>query len=222
MRHLIKVALVLLAGVAAYLVYGFTAAVAPMAVAALAAGSLVGTYIGLAFAEIPDGQQQNAVRVAVAAMVVEALYGTLFVLSQQYPDFFARPPVWAAVPLAALHGASFSVLAFFVSLFVFHAQRGHAAAATPEERVALILAEALRPVLQAPAQAAQLPEQASYPRAQAVAEPVAAQPVLTPQRTCTACGHEATEMQLRTAKQHSGWRCPCGRKVPLVASERAG
>lgn len=222
MKHLIKLALVLLAGVAAYLVYGFTAAVAPSWVAALAAGSLVSTYIGLAFADIPASQQINAVRVAIAAMVVEALYGTLFVLSQQYPAFFALPPVWAAVPLAMLHGASFSVLAFFVSLFVFHAQRGVSAVSSPEERVALILAEALRPVLQAPAQAAQLPEQASYPRAQAVAEPEAAQPVLMPQTACEVCGQVASEMQLRTARQHSGWRCSCGRKVPLVAPGRAG
>lgn len=221
MKHLIKVALVLLAGVAAYLVYGFTADVAPWAVAALAAGSLVSTYIGLAFADIPDGQQQNAVRVAVAAMVVEALYGTLFVLSLQYPAFFAVPPVWAAVPLAALHGASFSVLAFFVSLFVFHAQRGAGVVTSPEERVALILADALRPLLEAPAHPA-LPEpQANYPRAEQVATPVAAQPVLTPQTVCDVCGHQASEMQLRTARQHKGWRCSCGRKVPLMAPQKA-
>jgi hypothetical protein len=75
---------------------------------------------------------------------------------------------------------------------------------------------------QARASAAQLPEQASYPRAQAVAEPEAAQPVLMPQTACEMCGRVASEMQLRTAKQHSGWRCSCGRKVPLVAPERAG
>ncbi|MEI6181466.1 MAG: hypothetical protein WCP31_11975 [Chloroflexales bacterium] len=76
MHHVIKVALVLLASVAAFLVYGFTALIAPWPVAVFAAGSLVSTYIGLAFADISAGQQRNAVRVAVAAMVIEALYGT--------------------------------------------------------------------------------------------------------------------------------------------------
>ena len=61
---------------------------------------------------------------------------------------------------------------------------------------------------------AQLPDpQASYPRAEAVATPAARQPVLTPQTACPICGQAATKMQLRTAKQHSGWRCACGVKV---------
>jgi len=211
MRHIIKVALVLLAGVAAYFVYGFTAQVAPLPVAILAAGSLVGTYLGLAFADIPDGQQRNAVRVAWAAMGVEAIYGTLFVLSLQYPAFFHSPPVWAAVPLAALHGGAFSVLAFFVSLFIFHGQRDGAVVTSPEERVAVILAEALRPMLAPPA----LPEpQATYPRALAVEAPEAAQPVAMLPEACPACGTEPTRMQARTAAQHSGWRCQgCGKRV---------
>ena len=214
MKHVIKIALVLLAGVAAYFVYGFTVQVAPPWIAGLAAGSLVGTYLGLAFADIPEGQQVNAVRVAWAAMGVEAVYGTLFVLSLQYPAFFHSPPWWAAVPLAALHGGAFSVLAFFVSLFIFHAQRGAVAAGSPEERVALILAEALRPVLM-PAQPAALPEpDATYARAQQQPTPEAAQPVLTLPEACPACGTEPTKMQARTAKQHGGWSCKgCGKRV---------
>lgn len=73
------------------------------------------------------------------------------------------------------------------------------------------------------APAPMLPEpQAIYARAQAATNPEAAQPVLMPQIECHVCGHKASEMQLRTAKQHSGWRCSCGVKVPLAASERAG
>lgn len=209
MRHLIKVALVLLASVAAFLVYGFTAATAPVAVAALAAGSLVSTYIGLAFADVPAGQQRNARRVAVAAMVIEALYGTLYVLGLQYPAFFAAPPVWAAIPLAMLHGASFSVLAYFVSLFVLHAQ-GDGPVTTPEERVAVALAEALRPLLPA----AQPEPQASYPRAIEVAASEAAQPVLTLPDACPTCGTTPSQMQRRTAAQHGGWCCKgCGVRV---------
>ena len=207
MKHLIKLALVLLAGVAAYLVYGFTAAVAPSWVAALAAGSLVSTYIGLAFADIPATQQINAVRVAIAAMVVEALYGTLFVLSQQYPAFFALPPVWAAVPLAMLHGASFSVLAFFVSLFVFHAQRGAGVVSSPEERVALILADALAARLPA------LPEQASYPAPRQVHD-AGTQAVHTPNKAariyaCPSCGQSLSQGQYGAAVRHGHCRdCP--------------
>ena len=214
MRHLIKIALVLLAAVAAWLVFGFGTAVLPLPVASLSAGSLVATYIGLAFADIPQAQQARAQRVAWAAMVVEALYGTLYVLSLQYPAFFAAPPVWAAVPLAGLHGASFSVLAFFVSLFVFHAQRGDGTLVSPEERVALILAEALRPVLVAPAAPALMEPQASYPRAEPVPAPEAAQPVPTLPDACPACGKAPTQMQRRTAAQHGGWCCKeCGKRV---------
>lgn len=207
MKHLIKVALVLLAGVAAYLVFGFTAAIAPSWVAALAAGSLVATYVGLAFAEIPDGQQQNAVRVAVAAMVVEALYGTLYVLSLQYPAFFAVPPVWAAVPLAALHGASFSVLAFFVSLFVFHAQRGASVAASPEERVARILAEALAARFPA------LPEQPTYAAPRLVHD-AGTQATLTPKKAarvyaCPSCGTTLNQGQYGAAVKYGRCKnCP--------------
>jgi len=59
-----------------------------------------------------------------------------------------------------------------------------------------------------------LPEQASYPRAQAAAEPMAAQPVPTLPSACPACGTEPTQMQQRTAKQHQGWSCKgCGKRV---------
>ena len=211
MKHLIKIALLLLASVAAYLVYGFTSSVAPQAVAALATGSLVSTYIGLAFAEIPDTQQHNAVRVATAAMIIEALYGMLFVLGQQYPAFFAAPPLWAGVPLAALHGASFSVLAFLVSLFVFHAQRSPAQEpAQPAHGDALdavrLLVQELRsvPALPAPQEQFARPEPAHIQRTQ---------PAVMPE-TCPGCAAAASTMQLRTAAQHNGWKCKqCGKKV---------
>lgn len=123
MKHLIKLALVLLASVASYYVYEFTAMVADRWIALGAASSLVGTYVGLAFAEIPGEQRNRAQLVAWAAMLIEALYGTLWVLHRQSPELFVPPlPIGLSVALAVLHGASFSVLAFFVSLFVFHAQ----------------------------------------------------------------------------------------------------
>lgn len=121
MRHLIKIALFLLAAIAAYYVYGFTSLVASQFFAVGAAGSLVGTYVGLAFADIPADQQQHARRVAIGAMAIEALYGVLYVLSVQSPEVFAPPlSLWLSVPLAVLHGAAFSILAYFVSLFVVH------------------------------------------------------------------------------------------------------
>jgi len=120
-KHLIKIALFLLAIVAASYVYGFTTLIAPWYVALGAAGSLVGTYIGLAFADIPLEQRPKAMAVAWAAMVIEALYGVLYVLSVQSPEVFHAPlSLWLSVPLAILHGAAFSVMAFFVSLFVVH------------------------------------------------------------------------------------------------------
>lgn len=124
MRHLIKVALTLLACVASFYVYGFTALVAPWYVALGAASSLVGTYIGLAFADIPPEQRNKAMGVATAAMIIEALYGVLYVLSVQSPEVFRAPlSLWLSVPLAFLHGAAFSVMAFCVSVFVVHEQR---------------------------------------------------------------------------------------------------
>lgn len=57
-----------------------------------------------------------------------------------------------------------------------------------------------------------LPEQATYARP---AEQ-RSQPVLMPQEACPMCGEAASKMQLRTAAQHSGWRCKCGHKVGLV------
>lgn len=121
MHHLIKAALFALGSVAAYLVYAFTVAVAPWWVAAGAAGSLVATYVGLAYARIPPHQQQRARRVARGAATVEAAYGTLYTLSVLAPEVFAPPlSLWLAVPLAVLHGAAFSVLAYFVSIFVVY------------------------------------------------------------------------------------------------------
>lgn len=139
-RHLIKIALVCLASVAAYLVYGFTALVAPWYVALGAAGSLVGTYIGLAFADVPSAQRARAIMVARGAMVVEAVYGFLFVLSVQSPEVFRAPlSLYLSVPLSILHGAAFSVLAYFVSLFVVHEAHGaiEDAPADPQ-RVAIV------------------------------------------------------------------------------------
>ncbi|MEI6180999.1 MAG: hypothetical protein WCP31_09600 [Chloroflexales bacterium] len=211
MHHLIKVALVLLASVAAFLVYGFTTLIAPWPVAVFAAGSLVSTYIGLAFADISVGQQHNAVRVAVAAMVIEALYGTLYVLSGQYPAFFAAPPWYAAIPLAALHGASFSVLAFFVSLFVFHAQRS----AEPVEPVEVRIASILAGILAGTAPA--VPEQARYPAPALLNDAgnvASIQPIETPQtahRTycCPQCGSSLNQQQYGAAvRYHKCKQCP--------------
>lgn len=147
MKHLIKLALVCLAAVAASLVYGFTALVAPWYIALGAAGSLVGTYIGLAFADVPAEQRDRAIYVARGAMVVEALYGFLYVLSLQSPEVFQTPlSLWLSVPLAALHGAAFSILAYFVSLFVVH-ERGGVAHPDPAAERDRAIVEVLERVL---------------------------------------------------------------------------
>lgn len=218
MKHLIKAALFALAAVAAYFVYAFTSQVAPLVVAVAAAGSLVGTYVGLAFADIPVHQRARAGHVALGAMLIEAAYGSLYVLSLQFPGFFAAPPVWVAIPLALLHGAAFSILAYFVSIFVVHEAAQPAApvaqpaaqAAQPDalELLRLLVAE-LRsaPALPAP--------QESYARpADERTQPVAGPSMPAIPERCPSCGHGASRMQLRTAAQHGGWRCAgCGEKV---------
>lgn len=60
MRHIIKLALILLAAVASYYVYRFTALVADEFIAYGAACSLVCTYVGLAWARIPESQRIRA------------------------------------------------------------------------------------------------------------------------------------------------------------------
>lgn len=215
MKHLIKLALIALATVAAYFVFGFTSSVAPLPVAVAAAGSLVGTYIGLAFATIPDRQRARAGRVALGAMLIEAAYGSLYVLALQYPDFFAAPPWFVAVPVAILHGAAFSVLAYFVSLFVVNEaesaqEPAHAAHGDALDAVRLLVQE-LRsvpalPALPAPQEQFARPEPAHIQRTQ---------PVTMPQ-SCPACGCAGSTMQRRTAAQHNGWKCKqCGKKVGM-------
>ena len=213
MHHLIKLALVALATVAAYFVYGFTAAVAPWPVAVASAGSLVGTYLGLAFADIPARQRDRASRVALGAMLIEACYGTLYVLNLQAPAWFVAPPWFVAVPLAVLHGASFSVLAYFVSIFLVH-EAAEDAAAHPAQELAQTLALVLSE-LRTPAQAA-LPE----PQAVAArAEPQRTQRTVMPSE-CPACGSAATPMQQRTAAQHGAWKCKqCSARVSAAAQE---
>lgn len=207
MRHLIKIALFLLAGVAAFLVYGFTALVAPQIIAILAAGSLVGTYIGLAFAEIPGQQRERARTVATAAMVIEAMYGTLYVLSVQYPAFFASPPIAVAIPLAMLHGASFSVLAFFVSLFVVHGQD-----ATPSVDPATQLAQTLQIIAdQTSAQTQVLTQRLSLPNVGATEVQPSAYPrqevYPKPERVyaCEECGATLNRHQYAAMKRRG--RC---------------
>lgn len=117
----IRLALVANAAVAAYLVYAFTAPVTGNEVAVFAAGALVLTYVGLAALHVPVHQQARARKVAISAMLIEAAYGALFVLAKQSPELFAPPlSLWASIPLALLHGSAFSVLAYFISLFVLH------------------------------------------------------------------------------------------------------
>lgn len=131
MNNLIKLAMVLLAVVAVYFVYSFTAMVAPFPVAVAAAGSLVGTYVGLAYAEIPPSQRRRAMYIGVAAMAIEATYGVLYMLSVQRPELFEDPNLIGDIVLAILHGAPFTLLLFFVMLFVVHSQQEEAQQADP-------------------------------------------------------------------------------------------
>ena len=235
MKHLIKLALVSLATVAAYFVFGFTSSVAPLPVAVAAAGSLVGTYIGLAFATIPDRQRARAGRVALGAMLIEAAYGSLYVLALQYPDFFAAPPWFVAVPVAILHGAAFSVLAYFVSLFVVHEaesaqEPAHAAHGDALDAVRLLVQE-LRSVPALPAPQEQFARPMVVPPPPPVV-PVVPPPVVvhmaatTPQTAdpwrCPACGATATTGQRGAAKTHGYYYCkgsngePCGKKIEVA------
>jgi len=126
---------------------------------------------------------------------------------------------------ALLYAALIPVLIYLMlSLIVQRVALLRGVQRTTADEVAMVL----RPVLHAVAVAQQarqslaelapvaaLPEpQASYPRAQQVAEPEAAQPALTLPTACPACGTEPTKMQQRTAAQHGGWACKgCGKRV---------
>jgi hypothetical protein len=123
-RSIIQFAMVLLAIVAMFLVYDFSLHIYPWWVALLSAGSLVGVYIGLGWAPIPQERHKLAIGISGLAMGIEMVYGTLAGLARLSPDWFAMPlPAWAIIALALLHGAPFTVLLFFVSMLVLHGNR---------------------------------------------------------------------------------------------------
>jgi hypothetical protein len=123
-RSIIQFAMVLLAVVAMFLVYDFSLHIYPWWVALLSAGSLVGVYIGLGWAPIPQERHKLAIGISGLAMGIEMVYGTLAGLARLSPDWFAMPlPAWAIIALALLHGAPFTILLFFVSMLVLHGNR---------------------------------------------------------------------------------------------------
>jgi hypothetical protein len=123
-QFIIRSAMVLLAVVAMFLVYDFSLHIFPWWVALLSAGSLVGVYIGLGWAPIPQERHKLAIGISALAMGIEMAYGTLAGLARLSPDWFAMPlPAWAIIALALLHGAPFTVLLFFVSMLVLHSNR---------------------------------------------------------------------------------------------------
>jgi hypothetical protein len=123
-RSIIQFAMVLLAIVAMFLVYDFSLHIYPWWVALLSAGSLVGVYIGLGWAPIPQERHKLAIGISGLAMGIEMVYGTLAGLARLSPEWFAMPlPAWAIIALALLHGAPFTVLLFFVSMLVLHGNR---------------------------------------------------------------------------------------------------
>lgn len=206
MRHLIKIAMVVLAIVATYYVYAFTAHVAPMAVAIASASSLVLVYVGLAFARIGDDQRPAATAVGVTAMLIEAVYGVLYVLSVQSPEIFAAPlPLWLSIVLAVLHGAPFTILLYFVAHFVVSEQRE----ATPEQQIVATLQAAQRQflvdMLRGNESYARLSDQPTYPppmemhEDRALCEPTpdsadtAAAPIAR-DRVCKYCGTDGLSM----------------------------
>lgn len=139
MRHLLKLSMVLLASVAVFFVYSFTAQVAPWYVAVVSAGSLVSVYLGLAYTPIPRSQRRFAISISALAMLIEMLYGILYVLSVQAPYLFEPPlPMWADIALVVLHGAPFTLLLFGVSLFIVHNQHDPQHLST-EERIVITL-----------------------------------------------------------------------------------
>lgn len=231
MKHTIKFALVCLASVAAYLVYSFAALILPTPVAVAAAGSLVTTYVGLAFADIPASRQRTAQGVAIVAMGIESLYGVLWCLALQYPAFFSTPPLWVSIPVAFLHGGSFSVLCFFVSLLVVHEKSDstdstdntalHSIASTlnalaMHQHSTVQALNVLTAPQQAPMQA--LPMHEVAPTLHEVAPPVAYArmdhtPSMQHSPACAACGALPSPRQQGPIAQGKGWTCKqCGSK----------
>ena len=125
---------------------------------------------------------------------------------------------------AAVYAAFLPLLIFLMlSLIIRRMELLRGIERSTADEVAIIL----RPVVQAVAVAQQarislaelappaLPAiEASYPRAQQVAEPAAAQQAPALPEACPACGAAPTQMQRRTAAQHPGWSCKgCGKRV---------
>lgn len=236
MRHIIKLSLVFLASVAAYLVYSFASMILPTPVAVAAAGSLVATYVGLAFATIPAARQRKAQGVAVVAMAIEALYGVLWCLSVQYPTFFTTPPLWVAIPVAFLHGGSFSVLCFFVSLLVVHEQSTKHSTDSTDGNALHTIANAMQALAQHQHSTVQAlnaltaPQQAPMPALPMhdVVPPVAPvayarvdhAPSMHHSPACGSCGALPSPRQRGPIAQGRGWECKqCGAKNTPVASE---
>jgi uncharacterized membrane protein YfcA len=90
-QFIIRSAMVLLAIVAMFLVYDFSLHIFPWWVALLSAGSLVGVYIGLGWAPIPQDRHKLAIGISALAMGIEMVYGTLAGLARLSPDWFAMP-----------------------------------------------------------------------------------------------------------------------------------
>jgi len=158
----------------------------------------------------------------VAALGVNTLSNWLHGAALAQTDGMHWLAAWAG---ALLYAAAVPALVFLMlSLIVRRVALLRGVERTTADEVAITL----RPVAHAVAVAAEaqrtlaslvplpaLPEpQASYPRALPVEAPEAAQPVAMLPEACPACGTEPTRMQVRTAKQHGGWRCQgCGKRV---------
>lgn len=166
--------------------------------------------------------QRPLVAFTLGALGVNTLSNWLHGAALAQADGMPWLAAWAG---ALLYAAAVPALVFLMlSLIVRRVALLRGIERSTADEVALVL----RPVAHAVAVAAEaqrslaslnpapllMEPQATYARAQQVAEPEAAQPVPTRITACDACGEMATPMQLRTAAQHGGWRCKtCGKRV---------
>lgn len=161
---IINVAMIALAGVNCYFVYHFQLKFLESGFALLSAISLVGIYVGYSLAEVPGEQEKNVRNVAVGAMVIEAIYGTMVSLDKlmlvENQPLWLQDASWQAAGndglktatiffLALAHGVPATIILFFVTLFLIHS-RVKLGDGTPALRLKLAeLEQKLREALEA-------------------------------------------------------------------------
>lgn len=128
LKNLIALSLPFQALVGAYFVYAFNVIILPEWLSIVSALSLAGIYVGCAFVDAPPDRRMAVRVLAVFAMLIEAIYGSIWSFEYVLRDQIAQGASlnWQTYSYAGitgiLHGAVFSATAFF-AVHVIWSQR---------------------------------------------------------------------------------------------------